>query len=102
MKKWEYSTYEISDDDDEIQELNALGQKGWELVRTDDLGNGSGFILKREITDLPAQAGPPVIGLCKNCGQPIYDQPECARGQIVSPLPHHSYGVKTPLAPDEG
>jgi hypothetical protein len=27
---------------------------------------------------------------------PTDEQPECARGQIVSPLPHPSYGVKTP------
>lgn len=40
---------------------------------------------------------------CKNCGDtylkskpPADEQPECARGQIVTPLPHRGFGVKPP------
>ncbi|MEK7658700.1 MAG: hypothetical protein AAB352_02425 [Patescibacteria group bacterium] len=60
-------------------------KSGWKLsgFRTEIV-----LIFKREIPDLPAQAGPLAD-----------EQPECAKEQAVSPLPHHRYEVGTHKPP---
>lgn len=54
MDKWEYTTVKAYGTGDSLNEINKLGQQGWEAVSS--IGDTQQFLLKRKIPLTPTQS----------------------------------------------
>lgn len=53
MDRWEYTTVKAYGTGDSLNEINKLGQQGWEAVSS--IGDTQQFLLKRKIPSAPSQ-----------------------------------------------
>jgi hypothetical protein len=81
MKKWEYKIVEPGRRKVTENDLNSLGEEGWEAFSGASSAQYGGHVIiymKREILDLPASATPKAL----QAGPPAEDDNEEARRKV--------------------